>query len=195
MQNVTDFLQLSKHTKCERFFASVWTTCKMWQIFCSCLNTQNVRDFLHLSKQHAKCERFSKTVWTTHKMLEIQSLVAYLRVLIMMVIKVFTKPTNRVHRDCSKYIHTHTHTHTVTHKSTLNPAALGHCACSLRIKGRVECLTEKPEAMLMRVWVPGAARDFSPRVNFQYRLSYGVRTAPQTLAGIPVSGHENTAHS
>ena len=27
-----------------------------------------------------------------------------------------------------------------------------------------------------QVRFPGAARDLSPRVNFQYRLSYGVRT-------------------
>ena len=42
----------------------------------------------------------------------------------------------------------------------------------------VERLTKKPGAILTRVRVPGAARDFSPRVNFQCRLSYGVRTAP-----------------
>ena len=34
----------------------------------------------------------------------------------------------------------------------------------------VERPTEKPEATLMRVRVPAAARDFSPRVNFQCRL-------------------------
>ena len=38
--------------------------------------------------------------------------------------------------------------------------------------------TEKPGAILTRVRVPGAAKDFSPRVNFLCRLSYGVRTAP-----------------
>ena len=32
--------------------------------------------------------------------------------------------------------------------------------------------------LLMRVRFPGAARDFPPRVNFQCRLSYGVRTPP-----------------
>ena len=31
----------------------------------------------------------------------------------------------------------------------------------------VLCLTEKPGAILMQVRVPGVARDFSPRVNFQ----------------------------
>ena len=30
----------------------------------------------------------------------------------------------------------------------------------------------------MQVRVPSAARNFSPRVNFQHRLSYGVHTAP-----------------
>ena len=38
--------------------------------------------------------------------------------------------------------------------------------------------TEKPGVLLTRVRVPGAARDFSPRVSFQCRLSYGVQTAP-----------------
>ena len=38
--------------------------------------------------------------------------------------------------------------------------------------------TEKPPAILIQVRVPGAARDFSPRVNFQCLLSGGVRTAP-----------------
>ena len=36
----------------------------------------------------------------------------------------------------------------------------------------VERATEKPDTILVRVRVPGAARDFSPRVSF----SYGVRT-------------------
>ena len=41
--------------------------------------------------------------------------------------------------------------------------------------------TEKPDAILIgmtRVRVPSEARDFSLRVDFQWRLSYGVRTAP-----------------
>ena len=42
----------------------------------------------------------------------------------------------------------------------------------------VECPTEKSGAMLTWVWVPGAARGFSPRVSFQCRLSYGACTAP-----------------
>ena len=38
--------------------------------------------------------------------------------------------------------------------------------------------TEKPGAILTRVRVPGEARDFSPRINFQCKLSYGIFTAP-----------------
>ena len=38
----------------------------------------------------------------------------------------------------------------------------------------VERLTEKPGTTLTQVWVPRAARDFSPRVNCQCRLSYSV---------------------
>ena len=42
----------------------------------------------------------------------------------------------------------------------------------------VEPPTEKSGAVLTRVRVPSAARDFSPRVSFQCRLFYGVRTDP-----------------
>ena len=42
----------------------------------------------------------------------------------------------------------------------------------------VQRLTERPGAILTRARVPCAARDFSPRADFQCRLSYGVRTAP-----------------
>ena len=42
----------------------------------------------------------------------------------------------------------------------------------------VERPTETPGAMLTRVRVPGATRDFCPKVNSQRSLSYGVRTAP-----------------
>ena len=41
--------------------------------------------------------------------------------------------------------------------------------------------TEKPDAIpicMKQVRVPSEARDFSLRVDFQWRLSYGVRTAP-----------------
>ena len=62
----------------------------------------------------------------------------------------------------------------------------------------------------MRVQVPGEARDFSPRVNFQWRLlrclysprvqsyaSTSVRTLqiPNTLAAIPLSGHRKILHT
>ena len=36
----------------------------------------------------------------------------------------------------------------------------------------------------MQVRFPGAARNFSPRVNFQCGLSYGVRTPPCAIACI-----------
>ena len=36
----------------------------------------------------------------------------------------------------------------------------------------------------MQVWFPGAVRDFSSRVNFQCRLSYGVRTPPSAITCI-----------
>ena len=42
----------------------------------------------------------------------------------------------------------------------------------------VERTTEEPCAIPMQVQVSGAVRDFSPRIRFQCRLSYGVRTGP-----------------
>ena len=50
----------------------------------------------------------------------------------------------------------------------------------------VECQTVMP---LTQVWFPGAARDFSPRVNFLCRLSYGVRTLPCAIACINICAH------
>ena len=70
--------------------------------------------------------------------------------------------------------------------------------------------TEKPGAVLTRVPVPGAAREFSPRFNFQCRLSYGVHAAPcvqlrastsvgtlksHVVAAIPLSGHTKLLHT
>ena len=40
-----------------------------------------------------------------------------------------------------------------------------------------------------QVRFPGAARYFSPRVNFQCRLSYGVRTPPCAIACIYICAH------
>ena len=64
-----------------------------------------------------------------------------------------------------------------------------------------------PGAVRARVGFPGAIRDFSPRVNFQCRLSYGVSATlrvqslasesahvKQTLAAI-VRTHKNTGHT
>ena len=74
----------------------------------------------------------------------------------------------------------------------------------------VERPAEKPGTILTRVRVPGAARDFSPTVSFQYRLSYGVRTAPvcnrtrqhprtlkigNTGSHTVVWTHDNTTHT
>ena len=67
----------------------------------------------------------------------------------------------------------------------------------------VERPAEKPGAILTRVRIPGAARDLSPRVSFQCKLSYGVRAAPVcnrmqrtsvcTLK-VPNTGGHNTVH-
>ena len=40
-----------------------------------------------------------------------------------------------------------------------------------------------------QVRFPGTARDFSPRINFQCRLSYGVRTHPCAIAYINKCSH------
>ena len=48
-----------------------------------------------------------------------------------------------------------------------------------RTGGRhVAQLVEYTSMLLRQVRFPSAARDFSPRVNFQCRLSYSVHTAP-----------------
>ena len=50
----------------------------------------------------------------------------------------------------------------------------------------VESQTGTP---LTQVRFPGAARDFSPGVNFQCRLSYGVRTPPYAITCIDICAH------
>ena len=67
-----------------------------------------------------------------------------------------------------------------------------------------ECPTEKPGATLTQVRVPGAARDFSPSVNFQCRLTVSIQP-PCSLTRINICEHitnrkkiwtqENTAHT
>ena len=74
----------------------------------------------------------------------------------------------------------------------------------------VERPAEKRGAVLTRVRVPGAARDFSPKVKIQRRLSFGVRTAPvrnrlhqhlcmfiipNTASHTIVWTHKNTTHT
>ena len=74
----------------------------------------------------------------------------------------------------------------------------------------IERPTEEQGAILMPVRVPAAARDFSPRVNFQCRLSYGVRKVlcaiacinilhtvkiPSSGSHIPLFGHTKILHT
>ena len=51
----------------------------------------------------------------------------------------------------------------------------------------VERPNEKQGAMLTLVRVPGAAKDFSPSVSSQCRLSYGVRAAPCVQSHVSAS--------
>ena len=75
----------------------------------------------------------------------------------------------------------------------------------------VVCSNKMPGTILMRVQFPGAARDFSPRVNFQFtsthlQRSYSPRVLshastsvcmlkPQTLTAMPVFGHTEILHT
>ena len=60
----------------------------------------------------------------------------------------------------------------------------------VRVDGDVTQLVEHQTGIpLTQVRVPGAARDFSPRVNFQCRLSYGVRTPPGAIACVYICVH------
>ena len=43
--------------------------------------------------------------------------------------------------------------------------------------------------VLTQIRFPGAARNFSPRDNFQCRLSYGVRKPPCAIACINICAH------
>ena len=47
----------------------------------------------------------------------------------------------------------------------------------------------KEKYLPTQVQFPGVARDFSPTVNFQCRLSYGVRTPSCTIACIYICAH------
>ena len=57
----------------------------------------------------------------------------------------------------------------------------------------VERRTDTP---LRQVRFPGMTRNFCPRVNFQYRVSYGVRTPPYAIACINIcaNGRDPTVH-
>ena len=50
----------------------------------------------------------------------------------------------------------------------------------------VECRTD---TLLIQIQFSGAVRDFSPTVNFQCRLSYGVHTPPCAMACINICMH------
>ena len=56
--------------------------------------------------------------------------------------------------------------------------------------GDVAQLVERRTGTLpTQIRFPGAARDFSPRLNFQCRFSYGVRTPPCKIACIYICAH------
>ena len=60
----------------------------------------------------------------------------------------------------------------------------------LKPSGDVAQLVEhRTGTPLTQVRFPGAAREFSPRVNFQCRLSYDVRTSPCAIACIYICAH------
>ena len=61
-----------------------------------------------------------------------------------------------------------------------------HCCRGVDLAQLVEHRTGTQPA---QVRFPAAARDFSPRVHFQYRLSYGVRTLPCAIACINICAH------
>ena len=54
---------------------------------------------------------------------------------------------------------------------------------------------EKTGTILMWVQVPGAARDFCPKVNFQCRLSFSGTSPARTLAAMPLFGHTKIPHT
>ena len=62
---------------------------------------------------------------------------------------------------------------------------------SLNVWGRdaAQLLQCQTGTLLMQVRFPGAARDFSPRVNFQCRLSYDVHTPTCVITYINICAH------
>ena len=55
--------------------------------------------------------------------------------------------------------------------------------------GVAQLVERRTGTPLSQVPCPGAAKDFSPRVNFQCGLSDGVRTPPCSIAGINICVH------
>ena len=52
-----------------------------------------------------------------------------------------------------------------------------------------QLVKRQTSVLLMQVRFPGAAKDFSPRVHFQYRLSCGVHTSVCATACISICAH------
>ena len=79
----------------------------------------------------------------------------------------------------------------LTSDSVLAVPSKRWCCCFKRLWGGdvVQLIERWTDTLLTHVRFPGAARDFSPRVNFQCRLSYGARTPPSAIASINISAH------
>ena len=65
----------------------------------------------------------------------------------------------------------------------------GNSTCMYKYIDVAQLVEHRTGTLLTRVRFPGAARDFSPRVNFQCRLSYGVPTPPCAIACIYIRAH------
>ena len=73
------------------------------------------------------------------------------------------------------------------------------CTNYLYVKGNSTCMYKYIDVAQLvehrtgtsptQVRFPDVTRDFSPRVNFQCRLSYGVRTSPCAIACIYICVH------
>ena len=66
---------------------------------------------------------------------------------------------------------------------------LMHFAFVCRLGTVAQLVKHRTGTLPTQIRFPVAARDFSPRVNFQCRLSFGVRTPPCTIACIYICTH------
>ena len=64
----------------------------------------------------------------------------------------------------------------------------GNSTCMYKYIDVAQLVEHRTGTLLTRVRFPGAARDFSPRVNFLCRLSYGVPST-RTIACIYICAH------